>query len=346
MTTDSSRTRPTPVGHPPVAVVGTTTWGTTLALLLSRRDIAVRLWARSADEAARLRKDGEHRQRLPGQRFPECLRVTDALSDALDGVGTVVFAVPSNSLRENARRAAGYLEGNPVIISACKGLERDSSKRMSEVLAEELPAHAAQLCALSGPNLAREIVTGMPASTVVASSNPQTAAEAQALFNSGTFRVYTNEDVLGVELAGALKNIVALGAGISDGLGLGDNAKAAFVSRGLAEITRLGVAAGANPLTFAGLAGLGDLIATCYSPLSRNRMVGEAIAGGKTLQVAVEGLKGEVAEGVDTTSSVLGMAERLGVEMPIAQMTARVLFGGLDPRQAVAELMGRAPKPE
>jgi glycerol-3-phosphate dehydrogenase (NAD(P)+) len=329
-----------------VAVVGTTTWGTTLALLLSRRNISVRLWARSADEAARLRKDGEHRQRLPGQRFPGSLVVTHLLSDALDGVGAVVFAVPSNSLRENARRASDDLGGSPVVISACKGLERGSAKRMSEVLAEELPAHAFRLCALSGPNLAREIVVEMPASTVVASSNPQAAAEAQTLFNSGTFRVYTNADVVGVELAGALKNVVALGAGISDGLGLGDNAKAAFVSRGLAEITRLGVAAGANPLTFAGLAGLGDLIATCYSPLSRNRMVGEAIARGETLQDAVEGLEGQVAEGVDTAPAVLGMAERLGVEMPIARMTARVLFDRLEPLKAVTELMGRTPKPE
>ena len=337
--------RPNPQG--PVAVIGTTTWGATLALVAARRGVVVRLWARSAEEAARLRQDGEHKLRLPAQPFPPTMTVTSSLADALDGAASVIFAVPSDSLRENARLTAPHFINSPVVVSACKGLERQTFKRMSQVLAEELPGSLSdRICVLSGPNLAREIVQGTPASTVIASSSPQAAQEAQHLLNSPTFRVYTNADVVGVELAGALKNIVAIGAGISDGLQLGNNAKAAFVTRGLTEITRLGLAAGANPLTFSGLAGLGDLIATCYSPLSRNRMVGEQIAGGKTLQEAVASLGGEVAEGVTTTPAAVAMANQMGVEMPIAETTRRVLFEGLDPRQAALELMGRSPRAE
>ena len=331
----------------PVAVVGTTTWGTTLALVLARRGVAVRLWARSAEEAERLESAREHNQRLPGHPFPACLTVTASMGEALAGAPAVIFAVPSNTFRENVRWALPHFDGTPVVISAAKGLERETTKRMSQVLADELPdALAFRVCVLSGPNLAREIAGGLPASSVIASANDEAAREAQALLNSGSFRVYTNADVIGVELAGALKNVIALGAGIGDGLQFGNNAKAAFVARGLAEITRLGVAAGASPLTFAGLAGLGDLMATCYSSLSRNHTVGEQIAQGRTVEQAVESLGGEVAEGVDTTPAVLRMAAELGVEMPIAEMTYRVLFEKLDPRKAVAELMGRAPRPE
>ena len=331
----------------PTAVIGTTTWGTTLALVLTRRGVPVRLWARTAGEADRLRQAGEHTQRLPGHAFPSRLSVTDSMDEALEAASAVIFAVPCNSLRENAHRVAAHLTGAPLVISACKGLERESTKRMTQVLAEELPdALAPRLCALSGPNLAREIAEGMPSSTVVAAADMRVAQEAQALLNSAAFRVYTNTDVLGVELAGGLKNIIALGAGISDGLQLGHNTKAAFLSRGLAEITRFGVAAGAAPLTFMGLAGGGDLIATCYSPLSRNRRVGEQIALGKTVQEAVESLGGQVAEGVETTPAVLQMARELGVEMPITETTYRVLFEGLDPKHAAGELMGREPRPE
>ena len=338
-------TQPDPIQ--PVAVVGTTTWGSTLALVLARRGVGVRLWARSAQEAAMLQQDGENKLRLPGQPFPSCLMVTSSLPEALQGAGAVIFAVPSNSLRENARLTAPHFADTPLVISACKGLEQDTSMRMSQVLAEELPRRLLErICVLSGPNLAREIVAGIPASTVIAASEPHSAQEAQLLLNSPSFRVYTNADVVGVELAGALKNIVAIGAGISDGLQLGNNAKAAFVTRGLAEITRLGVEAGASPLTFAGLAGLGDLIATCYSPLSRNRRVGEQIAQGRTLQQALDSLGGEVAEGVTTAPAVLEMEGRMGVEMPIAETTNRVLFEGLDPKQAALELMGRAPRAE
>ena len=217
---------------------------------------------------------------------------------------------------------------------------------MSEILEEELPeALHAGICVLSGPNLAKEIVEGKPASTVVASRDESNAVKAQEIFMSSMFRVYTNTDVVGVELGGSLKNIIALGAGVCDGFGYGDNGKAAFVTRGLVEITRLGVAAGANPLTFAGLAGLGDLTATCASPLSRNRHVGEQLAAGKRLPEILSSM-GNVAEGVDTTVGALQLASRLGVDMPITQAISDVLFNGVDPRQAVAALMGRAPQPE
>ena len=273
--------------------------------------------------------------------------MTSGLADALRDAGAVIFAVPSETLRENARLLALHGSGSPVVISACKGLERGTLNRMSQVLAQELPSNMAEgICALSGPNLAREIVSGIPASTVVASAHLHAAEAAQRLLNSAAFRVYTNADVTGVELAGALKNVVAIGAGICDGLQFGNNAKAAFVTRGLAEITRLGLAAGANPLTFSGLAGLGDLVATCYSPLSRNRMVGERIAQGMTLDETMVSLSGEVAEGVTTTPAAVAMAHQMGVEMPIAETARRVLFEGLDPREAALELMGRPPRAE
>ena len=221
-----------------------------------------------------------------------------------------------------------------------------TGKRMSEILREEFPPSLHRgICALSGPNLAREIIRDKPSSTVVASSDPDAARRVQALFNSPLFRVYTNDDVTGVEYGGALKNIIALGAGICDGLQYGDNAKASFMTRGLAEITRLGVAAGANPMTFAGLAGMGDLIATCSSTLSRNHYVGEQLARGKTLQ-DVRRTMTNVAEGIDTTAAAVALAARLGVEMPIAEATYNILFGGMALDQAIAELMGRAPSSE
>ena len=330
----------------PVAVVGTTSWGTTLALILARRGVEARLLARTENEAQRLTSDGELAARLPGHRFPDALRVTSDWAGGMDGALFVVFAVPSHTLRENARHAAPHIPPDAIVLSACKGLEQGTFKRMSVVLAEELPDAAPALCVLSGPNLAREVVRDMPCATVIASASADAAASAQLLFNSPTFRVYTNTDVIGTELGGALKNVMAIGAGICDGMALGDNAKAGFVTRGLAEMVRLGVAAGAQAATFAGTAGLGDLIATCHSNLSRNYRVGLALAEGRTLAEAVESLGGQVAEGVGTTSAALEMANSLGVEAPIAAATARVLFDGASPQQALLELMARAPRRE
>ncbi len=331
-----------------VCVIGTGSWGTTLAVILARRSggTPVALWARTQEEAQRLEGARQNEARLRDIGFPPALQMTSSLRDGLDGAGMAVFAVPSRALRENARAARPWLAPATLVVSATKGLERDTAKRMSQVLAEELPAALHQgLCVLSGPNLSREIAEGHPASTVIASANEEAASRAAEVFLSPLFRPYTNTDVVGVELGGALKNIIAIAAGMSDGLGHGDNAKAAFVTRGLVEITRLGVAAGARPLTFAGLACLGDLLATCNSRLSRNYFLGEQLAKGRPLKVVLENMH-NVAEGVDTTAAALRMAERLGVEMPITQYTAKVLFEGMEPERAVQELMARAPKAE
>ncbi len=328
-----------------VAIVGTTSWGVTLGLLLARRGIRSVVLARTEEEARGIGEAREHR-RLPGHRFPDALDVSADWAAGVGEASAILFAVPSHTLRENARRAARHLGGSPLIISGSKGLERGTFKRMSEALAEEMPEGSRGLCALSGPNLAHEAAQGLPTSTVVASSDAQAARAAQGLLNSPTFRVYTHSDVIGVELGGALKNVIAIGAGMCDGMGLGDNAKAAFLARGLAEITRLGAAAGAQASTFAGNAGIGDLLATCYSGLSRNHRVGIALAEGMGLEAAIAGLGGEVAEGVTTTPAALAMARMHGVEMPITEMTSRVLFGGASPEEAVYELMSRAPRSE
>ena len=312
-------------GESSVVVVGATTWGAALAIILARAGVAVTLLARTDDEAASLAAAGEH-VRLPGHTFPSSIKVS-ADASCVAGATAVIFAVPSADMRWNA-----------------KGLERGTLRRMSEVLAEALPG--ARVCALSGPNLAAEVVAGRPATSVVASDDDDARRTAQEILNSQTFRVYTNNDLVGTELGGALKNIIAIGAGLADGMEVGDNAKAAFVNRGLAEITRLGVAAGAQPQTFGGLAGMGDLIATCYSPLSRNHRLGLEIASGKSLPEALAVLGGEVAEGANTTPVALEMAAGLGVEMPIAYETNRVLFEGLDPRKALEGLMARTPRPE
>ena len=330
----------------PVAIVGTTSWGVTLGLLLSRRGLDVRVLARTEEEAGGIEDAREHPTRLPGYRFPDTLHVIADWAAGMDGASAVMFMVPSHTLRENARRAAPHIPEGALVVSGSKGLEQGTFKRMSTVLAEELRGNGSRHVVLSGPNLAREVVRGMPTATVIASEDEQTAREAQGLLNSPTFRVYTNSDVIGTEMGGALKNIVAIGAGMCDGMGLGDNAKAAFLTRGLAEITRLGVAAGAQPATFAGNAVLGDLLATCSSSLSRNYRVGAALAAGRTLAEALESLGGQVAEGVTTTPAALDMARDLGVEMPITEMTSRVLFGGASLQEAVYGLMARAPRSE
>lgn len=329
-----------------IAVVGTTSWGTTLAVLLGRKDLTVCLWARTEEEAQRLSTARQNADFLPGVLFPDSLSVTSSVADALQWAALVILAVPSQRMRANVRLLNGCLTESTLLLNAAKGLELGTLKRMSCVIADELdPRFHSNICVLSGPNLSREIVAGQPAAAVIAAKDIAVAQKAQALLMMPNFRVYTNSDVIGVELGGTLKNIIALGAGMGDGLGYGDNAKAAFIIRGLAEITRLGMAAGANPLTFAGLAGAGDLIATCYSPLSRNRFVGEQLAKGRSLGEIVASMR-SVAEGIDTTKAALQMAKELGVEMPITEGTYKVLFEGLDLRQAVAELMGREAKPE
>ena len=329
-----------------VAIVGTTTWGTTLGIILARNNLPVTILARTLQEAERLDRHRENRRFLPGIRFPESLTVDSEPQSAVGPADLVILAVPSERLRRNAQWIAEHLAQGATVVSASKGLELPEGKRMSQVLEEELPleAHDA-ICVLSGPNLAREIADEKPAATVVAGRNPDRAALVQDILMSPTFRVYTSDDVIGVELGGTLKNIIALGAGIADGMDMGQNSKSTLITRGLAEMTRLGTAAGAQYLTFAGLAGLGDLVATCYSPLSRNRFTGEQLARGRTWPEIQERME-NVVEGVHTTSAALAMAERLNVEMPIAQVTYRILFEDLPPREAIAELMGRPPHSE
>ena len=331
---------------PKIAVVGTTTWGTTLAIIEAREGKDVWLWARSPAEAEELNRDRENRRLSPGFPFPSSLHVTSSLEEAFLLCRVAILAVPVETMRENLRRVAPFLSPPMAIACAAKGLEAATGLRMSQVMKEDLPRSLhPYLCVLSGPNLSGEIIRGLPTATVVAAEDEGVAVEAQKALMTPYLRIYTNTDVVGVELGGALKNIIALGAGMADGLGYGDNAKAAFITRGLAEITRLGVAAGANPLTFSGLAGLGDLVATCSSPLSRNRRVGQEVARGRPLDEVLASL-GHVAEGVLTARAALRLASQRGVEMPITQQIYRVLFEGLDPRQAVAELMGRPAKAE
>ena len=329
-----------------IGVVGTTSWGTTLAILMARRGNDVRLWARTDEEAARLDSDRENARLLPGHGFPEGLSVTSSPGEALGESRLVLLAVPSSSLRENVRAVGDFIDDPAAVVSATKGLEAGTSKRMSEVLGEELPERLrGRICALSGPNLAPEIINGMPAGTVVASENPDAAASAQEAITSALFRVYTNDDIIGVELGGALKNIIAISAGICDELGYGSNAKAAMLTRGIAEIARLGVACGANWQTFAGLAGIGDLIATCSSSLSRNHYVGEQLARGRPV-ADIRASMTNVAEGIDTTSAAVRLAEETGVEMPITSAMHSVLFEGVALDQAISGLLDRAPGTE
>ncbi|MBN1176502.1 MAG: NAD(P)-dependent glycerol-3-phosphate dehydrogenase [Dehalococcoidales bacterium] len=323
-----------------IAVIGTTTWGTTLAILLAGKGTEVRLWARTLKEARLIRKKGSEPARLPDVALPEQIIVTGKMAEALEDANAVILAVPSATMRQNISQAANHLAKSTIVISAAKGLELGSNKRMSQVIAEEIDERfISNICVLSGPNLAREIIDNHPAAAVVASENRETARKAQKLLTCPNFCVFTNSDVIGVELGGSLKNIIALGAGIADGLGYGDNAKAAFVTRGLTEITALGMAMGANPLTFSGLAGLGDVIATCSSPLSRNHYVGSELAKGRPLGEIMESMS-EVAEGVNTTLVATSLAEKLGLEMPITEKIYQVLYEDADPHQAAVELMG------
>ena len=331
---------------PKVGVVGTTSWGTTLGVLIARQGIDVGIWARTETEAKALESARENARFLSGVRFPESLSVSSSSDETLGDADLVLIVVPSRTFRANVQRVCGSLRRDAIVVSATKGLETDTGKRMSEVLADELPgAMHGGICALSGPNLSREIIGGKPASTVIASANHDSACAAQGIINSNHFRVYTNEDIVGVEFGGALKNIIALAAGVCDGLQYGDNAKAAIITRGLAEIGRLAEAAGANPLTLAGLAGMGDLIATCSSTLSRNHYFGMRLAAGESPE-AIRASMDNVAEGVDTTAGAIAVAKRFGVEIPIAEAMHSVLFDGVSLDRAISELLERAPRPE
>ena len=331
---------------PKIAIIGTTIWGITLGVVLAHKGLQVRLWARTEREATELRNVRPNPALLSGIIFPPQLSITSSLSEALADVKAIILAVPSQTMRHNIRLVASYLKRSMLVLSAAKGLEVGSSKRMSQVINEEInPQFRSNVCVVSGPNLSLEILRGLPAVTVVAAEGEDVARKAQKLLATPNLCVYTNTDVIGVELGGALKNIIALGAGMADGLGYGDNAKAAFITRGLTEMTALGVALGANPLTFSGLAGLGDLIATCSSPLSRNHYVGVELTKGRSLEEITKSMTG-VAEGVSTTVAAWNLAQQLGLEMPITGKIYQVLYEGVDPRQAAVELMRAEAKHE
>ncbi|MDP2730657.1 MAG: NAD(P)H-dependent glycerol-3-phosphate dehydrogenase [Dehalococcoidales bacterium] len=322
---------------PKVTIIGTTSWGLTLGIILARKGTKGSVWARTEQEAAQL-MDGQANF-TNGFTLPPNLSVTSSLEKALSQSEAVILAVPSQSVRQNTKLIASHITRSMLVISAAKGIEIASGKRMSQVIAEEIkPEFQSNICVLSGPNLSREVLEGLPAATVVAAEDKAIVRRAQKLFATPEFCVFINSDVVGVELGSSLKNIIALGAGITDGLSYGDNAKAALITRGLTEMTAFGVALGANPLTFSGLTGLGDLIATCASPLSRNRYVGEELAKGRPLKEITEGMNG-VAEGVSTTAAVWKLARQMDLEMPITETIYRVLYKGADIRQSAAKLM-------
>ena len=323
-----------------IAIIGSTTWGITLGVVLASKERPVSLWARTENEASELRNSKLSMKHLPADfSLPPHLSVTSSLSESLDGARAVILAVPSQTMRQNMRPVAPHLEKTTLVISASKGLEIGTAKRMSQVIADEIdPDYWPNICVLSGPNLAWEILHGHPAVTVVAAEKESQANKALKLLTAANFCAYTNTDVIGVELGGALKNVIALGAGVADGLGYGDNAKAALITRGLTEISALGTALGANPLTFSGLAGLGDLIATCSSPLSRNHYVGVELAKGRSLKKITSSMSA-VAEGVTTTIVAWKLAQQMDLEMPITEKIHQILYHGADPRKMAMELM-------
>jgi glycerol-3-phosphate dehydrogenase (NAD(P)+) len=321
-------------------------WGTTLADLLARNNNSVTLWVYEQDLVESMSRTRVNDLYLPGFVLADNLTFTGELAAAVEGSDLLVLVPPSQVMRAVLTRAAPNISAETLLVSASKGIENETLKTMSEVLEEVLPpASGKNPVFLSGPSFAREVAAGMPTAVVAASRERETARQVQEVFSTPSFRVYTNDDVVGVELGGALKNVIALAAGVSDGLGFGYNTRAALITRGLAEISRMGLAMGANPATFSGLAGMGDLVLTCTGDMSRNRTVGMELGRGRSLQEILAGMK-MVAEGVKTTLSAYQLAEKLNVEVPITEQMYRILYEGKDPRQAVTDLMLRELKAE
>ncbi|MDF2813991.1 MAG: glycerol-3-phosphate dehydrogenase [Paenibacillus sp.] len=324
-----------------VAVLVAGSWGTALASVLADNGIDVRIWTRNAVQAQEINSEHTNRKYTKDVVLSDRIQATTNAEEALSGADAVLFAATSSSMREVARMASPYIPKLATIIHATKGFEAQSLKRMTDVLAEELPQIDPKcIVVLSGPSHAEEVIRRCPTTIVVAAGNQEAAEHAQDLFINSYFRVYTNPDVTGVEVAGALKNIIALGAGLSDGLGFGDNAKAALLTRGLAEISRLGITMGANPLTFSGLSGVGDLVVTCTSQHSRNWRAGYMLGQGKELQEVLDTM-GMVVEGVKTTQAAYALSESYEVDMPITEQLYKVLFESKSPQSAVEDLMGR-----
>lgn len=328
-----------------LAVLGAGSWGTALARLLAENGHAVRLWDHDPARAAATGAARENARYLPGFLLPDGVDVTGDLEGAAAWCHAAVLAVPSGAVRDVLSRCGACLGGDHAIVSATKGLEPESGKTVSEVCAEYVPDAAARVAVLSGPNLATELARGIPTATVIAARDAAGAAALQGIFQTPYFRPYTSDDVTGVELGGALKNIVAIAAGISDGLGYGDNTKASLLTRGLAEMVRLGERLGARPDTFRGLSGMGDMIATCAGRLSRNYRVGLGLAGGRPLDAILKEM-GQVAEGVPTARAAVTLARRAGVEVPVFESVHAVLFDGAAASDATARLMERAARCE
>ena len=328
----------------PIAVIGAGSWGTALALQFARGGRETRLWGRDGKQLAAISADGANNRYLPNVPFPENLRVEADLATCLDGVRDIVIAVPSHGLRETLIKVRPLLDSLARICWATKGFELSTGKLPHQVAGEILGDDRA-MAVLSGPTFANEVGAGLPTAMTIAASDSKFADDLAAALSGDSFRAYTSGDMIGVEVGGAVKNVLAIGAGLSDGLGFGANTRIALINRGLVEMTRLGVALGADQDTFMGLAGMGDLVLTCTDNLSRNRRMGLALASGKSIEEAQEEIQ-QVVEGVLAAKAVKQVADRMSVEMPICQEIYRILYDGVPPREAVGALMGRALKPE
>ncbi|MFB7475523.1 NAD(P)H-dependent glycerol-3-phosphate dehydrogenase [Kitasatospora sp. NPDC056184] len=327
------------------AVFGTGSWGTAFAMILADAGCEVTLWGRRQELADAVNATHTNPDYLPGVRLSDAIRATTDPAEALAGADFAVLAVPSQTLRENLAAWAPLLEPQTVLVSLMKGIELGTVKRMSEVVAEVAGVGPERIAVVSGPNLAREIANRQPAASVVACTDEAVAKRLQAACHTPYFRPYTNTDVIGCELGGAVKNVIGLAVGMADGMGLGDNTKATLITRGLAETTRLGLALGAEPYTFAGLAGMGDLVATCSSPLSRNHTFGINLGRGMSLAETIAATR-QTAEGVKSCESVLDLARRNGVDMPIVEAVVDVVHNGRPTQEALQALMSRSAKPE
>lgn len=332
-------------------VVGAGSWGTALACVLCRNSHRVTLWGRDADQLAHMAKERRNQRYLPGLKLPESLQFTSDLAAAIaalpkDAPSLIVTVVPSHTTRQVMGQVAHLIPPQAILVTASKGIENETLATMVEVLEQVLPAALHdRIAVLSGPSFAGETIEQHPTAVVVAAKDRQIAEAVQRAFQVGSFRVYTSDDVVGVEIGGAAKNVIALACGMADGLGFGHNTRAAVITRGLAEITRLGVRMGANPLTLAGLAGMGDLVLTCNGPQSRNRTAGYLLGQGKTLPQVLTEMK-QIAEGIKTTRSVRDLAARVGVEMPISAAIYRVLYEDHPVGQVMTDLLGRPPRHE
>lgn len=329
-----------------IGVIGAGSWGTTIANMLALNGHNVALWVFEADLCQRIVSNRTNDLYLPGTTLSENIRATNSIRDAVSGMEIIVSAAPAQVVRRVISSAVQYIPEDAVIVSLSKGIEESTLMLMSDLMRDVLPRTMHRnLCFLSGPSFAREVAEKMPTAVVIASENKDAGHKAQKVFSTPYFRVYTHDDVTGVELGGAVKNVIAISTGIADGLGYGYNSRAAIITRGLAEISRLGIKMGANPLTFSGLAGLGDLVLTCTGELSRNRTVGYKIGKGATLEEATNGVP-TVAEGVATARAVCQLSKKLGVEMPISEHVYRILYEGMPAKDAVISLMSRDPREE